>query len=232
MKVFEDPNQPGQAAFEILSSSEKMQKTSIITQLVDFLYELQAAVIDHITESRLPILTEHKRGDQIFRGHPNYRGGPWRDWVLVDWGTDGKLPSRIWCFVQLSNMPTGSGRIKFGGVTLGNDLYAVVEVAEYDKDPLATTKSDLFVPLLLEMGEENEDGQRLRKFYLASTDAFVGPCCVVPDIGGAINAYFQIKRRSEWSKEFIRWLEAPHQEDVAVYSDEEDEEKEGTSSKK
>ena len=61
--------------------------------------------------------------------------------------------------MQLSNMPTGTGRIKFGGVTLGNDLYAVVEVAEYDVDPDATTKSDLFVPLLLEMGEEHDDGQ-------------------------------------------------------------------------
>ena len=180
-------------------------------------------MIDHIVEPRLPILTEHKRGDQMFRGHPNYRGSPWRDWVLVDWGADGKLPSRIWCFVQLSNMPTGTGRIKFGGVTLGNDLYAVVEVAEYDVDPDATTKSDLFVPLLLEMGEKNDDGQQLRKFYLASTEAFVGPCCVVPDIGGAINAYFQVKRRSEWAKEFIRWLEAPHQEDVTEFSDEEQE---------
>ncbi len=229
LKVFEDANQPGQAAFEILSSSDKMKKTSMISQLVDFLFDLQAAVIDHIIEPRLPILTEHKRGDQIFRGHPNYRGGPWRDWVVVDWGAHGHLPCRIWCYVRLSNMPTGRERIEFGGVTLGDDVYAVVEVAEYDVDPDATTRSDLFVPLLLEMGEENEDGQNLRKFYLASTDAFVGPCCVIPDIGGAINAYFQVKRRSEWAKEFIQWLEAPHQADVAVYSDEE---REGMSGKK
>ena len=114
-------------------------------------------------------------------------------------------------------------------LTLGDDVYAVVKVAEYDVDPDATTRSDLFMPLLLEMGEENEDGQNLRKFYLASTDAFVGPCCVIPDIGGAKNAYFQVKRRSEWAKEFIQWLEASHQADVAVYSDEE---REGTSGKK
>ena len=122
LKVFEDPDHPGQASFEILSSSERMQKTSMIAQLVDFLYDLQAAVIDHIVEPCLPILTEHKRGDQMFCGHPNYRGSPWRDWVLVDWGTDGKLPSRIWCFVQLLNMLTGTGRIQFGGVTLGRRM--------------------------------------------------------------------------------------------------------------
>ena len=58
LKVFEDPDHPGQASFEILSSSERMQKTSMLAQLVDFLYDLQAAVIDHIVEPRLPILTE------------------------------------------------------------------------------------------------------------------------------------------------------------------------------
>ena len=102
-------------------------------------------------------------------------------------------------------------------------MYAVVEGAEYDTDLVATTKSDLFVPLLLEMGDENEDGHHFRKFYLASTEVFVGPSCVVPDIGGKKNAYFQVKSQSEWAKEFIWWLEAPHQDDVIVYSDEEKE---------
>ncbi len=219
-QVFEDPEQPGKAAFKVHSSSKSIRRTALISQLVEFLYELQELVGEYLTEPYLPILSEHKRGDQIFRGHPNFRSKPWRDWVVVDWGAHGHLPSRIWCFVRLSNMPTGRHRLQFGGVTLGDDVYAVVEVAEYDEDPEAKTKSDLFVPLVLEMGD-NVDGQHLRQFYLASTEAFVGPCCVIPDIGGDINAYFQVKRQSEWAKEFIRWLEAPHQDDVMEYSDEE-----------
>ena len=219
-QVFEDPDQPGKPAFKVLSSSKSVRRTSLIAQLVDFLYELQQLVGHYLTEPYLPILSEHKRGDQIFRGHPNFRSKPWRDWVMVDWGAHGHLPSRIWCFVQLSNMPTGRNRLQFGGVTLGDDVYAVVEVAEYDEDPEAKTKSDLLVPLVLEMGDV-VDEQQMRQFYLASTEAFAGPCCVIPDIGGDINAYFQVKRRSEWAKEFISWLEAPHQDDVTEYSDEE-----------
>ena len=38
-----------------------------------------------------------------------------------------------------------------------------------------------------------EDGEETpnRMFYLADTEAIVGPCIVVPDIGGDSNAYFQ-----------------------------------------
>ena len=115
--------------------------------------------------------------------------------MVVDWGAHDHLPSRIWCFVCLSNMPTGRNRFQFGGVTMGDDVYAVVEVAEYDEDPETTTKSDLLVPMVLETGD-NVDGQQMRQFYLTSTEAFVGPCCVIPDIGGDINAYFQVSQAS------------------------------------
>ena len=48
-----------------VNRAERMQKTSMIAQLVDFLYDLQAAVIDNIVKPCLPILTElHSSGDQ------------------------------------------------------------------------------------------------------------------------------------------------------------------------
>ena len=192
--------------------------------IVVFLNDLQNLVADFITEPFLPVMTMHKRGSQVFYGHPNFRSmGPWKDWVIIDWGAHSLLPSHIWCFVQLSNMPIGKQRLEFGGTYLQDDVYAVVEVAEYNVDEEEVTKSDLFVPLVLEVDGMDEDGEVLgRKFYLASTDSFVGPCCVIPDIGGANNVHFQVKPHCEWSEMFTNWLEAPHSNDVMQYSDDEE----------
>ena len=57
---------------------------------------------------------------------------------------------------------------------------------------------------------EKKDGKITRKFFLADTEAFVEPVAVVPDIGGDPNRYLVVKSRSKWVKEFIAWLEAPH----------------------
>ena len=66
-----------------------------------------------------------------------------------------------------------------------------------------------------------------RKFYLANVEAIVGPCSVVPDVGGAKNAYFQVKCCKDWAKLFVWWLEAPHREDVMEFSDDEGSDEEG-----
>lgn len=69
-----------------------------------------------------------------------------------------------------------------------------------------------------------------RTFYLADTEAFVGPCCAVPDIGGPINRYFVVKPREEWAKEFILWLEDPHNLDqMDAFSSDEEESEENSS---
>ena len=52
-----------------------------------------------------------------------------------------------------------------------------------------------------------------RVFYLADVEAFVEPCCVVPDLGGPGNRYFVLKPRNKWAKEFVRWIEDPHKLD-------------------
>ena len=36
------------------------------------------------------------------------------------------------------------------------------------------------------------------------------PCCVVPDLGGPSNRHFVLKPRNQWAKEFVRWIEDPH----------------------
>ena len=224
IKIFEDEENDGEPAFQLLSRSKSQWKAVWMDEVVVFLNNLQNLVADYITEPYLPVFTMHKRGSHVFYGHPNFRSmGPWKDWVIVDWGEYGLLPSHIWCFVKLSNMPTGQQRLEYGGTFLQDDVYAVVEVADYNVDEEEMTKSDLFTPLVLEVDGVDADGEVLaRKFYLASTDSFVGPCCVIPDIGGRNNAYFQVKPRRDWSKEFVIWLEAPHKHDVMLYSDEED----------
>ena len=224
IKVFEDEEKEGEVSFRILSRSKTQANTVWVTEVVEFLNDLQNLVLEHINEPFLPILTMHKRGSNTFYGHPNFRSsGPWKDWVLIDWDSYGVLPSHIWCFVELSNMPKGNQKLQFGGITLQDDVYAVVEVANYNLDIEEATKSDLFTPLVLEVEGFDSEGDVLgRKFYLANTDAFVGPCCVIPDIGGDPNAYFQVKPRRDWTKEFIQWLEAPHADDVMQHSDEED----------
>ena len=123
-------------------------------------------------------------------------------------------------------MPTGNMKLEYGGIVLEDGVYAVVEVANYVVDVQEATSSDLFTPLVLDVQGFDADGEVTgRTFYLANTSAFHEPCCVIPDIGGAKNAYFQVKPRREWSDMFTTWLKEPHENDVANYTDE-DEEKE------
>ena len=223
IKIIDDPDHEDGCTYTALGRSKRAHETIWMSEVVVFLNELQRKVIANIPDLYLPVLTAHKRGDTMFRGHPNFRcEGPWKDWALVDWGAgEGTLLSHIWCFVSLSQMPIGNQRIQHGGITLKDGVYAVVEVAQYDTNTQEQTKSDLFTPLLLETKGIDSDGDVVgRRFFLADTSAIVGPCCVIPDIGGPTNAYFQVKNRTQWSKEFISWLKQPHQADGMEYSDE------------
>ena len=162
----------------------------------------------------------------MFRGHPNYRcKGHWRDWVVVDWGAGyGKDPCHIWCFVELEGMPRGRSALEFGGTALEDGVYAVVEWATYD-DPRTTDKmTDLFTPLTLDVGGVDCEGRvTSRSFFLANVEAFVKTCIVIPDVGGPVNAYFEVKPRSLWANEFIGWLRRPHDEDTMDWDDFEEE---------
>ncbi len=107
------------------------------------------------------------------------------------------------------------------GVRLENNVYAVVEVGQYDQSGAGALQSDLFVPVTKEVQQidKQEGVVNGRKLYLAPTGAFVGPCGVVPDIGGRPNAYFEVKPRRKWATEFVDWLKSPHQEDIMELSE-------------
>ena len=222
IRVFRDKE--GASGFEFRSKSKFQEKTQMSADLVDFLCGLQEAISEYLPEHILPIHTEHVRGASIFYGHPNFRGqGPWKDWAVVDWTGFGQLPCHIHCFVDIQNAPGGANSLEYGGIVLRDNVYAVVESASYENIEEEIRKSDLMVPILKDVQGIDEHGSVTgRVFYLADTEAFVRPCAVVPDIGGPPNRYFLVKQRSQWHKEFIVWVERPHNEDEMSDSDDDD----------
>ena len=210
----------GEPGFNVVTRSKFQSKMKLNTELLAFLMGLQDLVQDHISTESLPIFTVHRRDGQIFRGHPNFRGkGPWRDWVWVDWGPRfGQIPCHIWCFVVLEGMPTGRRRLQYGDVGLADGVYAVVEnsqVEKLDKDGYdeCGVKSELMLAIRKEIQLDDDGFPIKRTFYLADTDAFVDPCCVVPDLGGPKNRYFVVQPRNAWADLFLKWVEAPHTRD-------------------
>ena len=225
--IFEDESDNDEPSFEIRGKSKHKAATVWNTEVICWLNNLQNLLFELGNQQPLMVLTEHRRGDVLFRGHPNHRGrGPWRDWALFDWGPGfGALPGQIWCFVVLEGLPSGRSTIEFGGVRMENGVFAVIEASTYD-DPSTmeeNMQSDLFVPLKKDVEGVDLDGNVTgRKFYLADVSSIVGPCAVVPDIGGASNAFLQVKPRNMWVKEFIHWLRSSHQDDEMIISDVED----------
>jgi hypothetical protein len=111
-------------------------------------------------------------------------------------------------------MPSGKASMEYGGVRLEDATYAVVETAYLEEDNSDELgRSDLMMPVLKEVDFDHEGFVSRRHFYLADTDAFVDPCCCIPDIGGPKNRYFVVKPRNQWSQLFTAWVEDPHRLD-------------------
>jgi hypothetical protein len=235
-------NEEGVQDFVLKSRSQNSKEAKVGRELLYFLMALQDKVAEHIDHKELQIFTRHKRGTDVWRGHPNFRGnGPWNDWVMVDWAGEGKYPAHIHCFVDLSGSNLDQERLDHGGIRLKEGTYAVVETADYLEDgdywkeedmpkknsrkwmenqlklgKVERVESELFVPIKKEVGNMENGKVTQRKFYLADTEAFVDTCCAVPDIGGPTNHYFLVKPRSKWAKLFTNWLQSPHKYDEAI----------------
>ena len=222
ISVFWD-EEADQVGFELKSRSKFNDQTAMHNDLLVFLHNLQELLSEHLPSDGLGIFTKHQRGKAIFRGHPNFRGqGPWKDWVLVDWAGFGQLPCHISCFVVVDCLPTGRQSLEFGGVTLKNATYAVVESTIEGGDPDDHVVSDLFESHLKEVQMDVNGDIVGRRFYLAETEAIVGSCAMIPDIGGPPNRCLRVSNRGQWHKDFQAWVRSPH--DMDDMNEEKDEE--------
>jgi hypothetical protein len=178
---------------------------------IDFVGGLEVAVRDHYNCVR--VHTQHRRLKSIFRASTDIWGGVWRDWVVVDWGYDGgKLPAKLWGFVDLRALPENSG-ISYGGLgQIDPGMYAIVESSTITDE----NHDKLFRTIETEVGEIQGNRVSKLKFYLADVEAIADAAVVAPDIGGKPNAYFWMRPPSEWPDMFEEWLEAPLENDDFV----------------
>jgi len=203
---------------EYLMRTERPEKGKkefpmVENDLAEFIYGLQVMVKPYI--DKVFLYSCYTRNGHIFRGDLSYRKNVWRDWVVINWGRDGKLPNRIYGFLDLTALPdniTGQRRIKYGGLgNVSSGIYAIVEATVEGCDGVAGT--ELFDVLATEVGQLEDGIVSKLKFYLADVETFEGPCVVVPNVGGPNNSYFWIEPRARWSKLFVDWLRAPHKDD-------------------
>jgi hypothetical protein len=210
----------GEHCFKMTTRSKDEGNVWLESDLVDFLIGLQEEVSDYLKS--VPLYTKHERYGTTFRGSPCYAGEVWRDWVLVNWGKDGKLPNKIYGFVDLRGLPQNA-RVNFGGMMrISPGLYAIVENAAYIDDEVEENMSELLTPIEKEVGAKEDGMVSKQTFYLADVEAFLEPLVVIPDQGGEPTVYFMLKSRSEWRKLFSEWLEMPHKYDVIDDEEEDD----------
>jgi hypothetical protein len=188
-----------------------------------------------MTTKRLKIWTEHHRHGEVFRGSPYYRGAPWRDWVMVDWGglntagvqdgeeveeTDGRaaardnsvnqLPCQIWCFIDLRDIDE---------CEISPAIYAVVETALPRRNKQEVELCDLFVPYLKEMGNKREDGTYQRCYRIVDVDCIADTACLIPDLGSTNStAFLRLLPRTLWAEQFELWIHQPHERDFEPHN--------------
>ena len=199
----------GEPGWVLGGRSKFKSKTTWSIEVIDFLLELQDILQEAVGLEFLEVYTCHKRGDQIFRGHPNFMGkGHWRDWAWVDFGKDGEFCCQMWCFILIPNME--GKRVDYGDVRLEEGTFAVVEwgtTLDAKVEVPEIRASELLVPIRKAVGFHDDGTIKDKKLCLADTKAFVAPACVLPDIGGPANRYYVVESRNQWRGFYIDWLQ-------------------------
>lgn len=209
----------------VTSDIKRFDNVQVEDEFIKFLVRLQNKVNPWVPD--MVLRSTHRRKGIIFRATPMHMGAPWRDWVLVNWGDDGKLPAKIWGFVDLSALPEEND-VKIGGYDgVLPAIYAIVESSTYVTDPDEVSLSTMLTPILKEVGQVQARGVTKLRFYLADVEAFEDPITVIPDIGGKPNAYFQLEDRHNWPRNFVSWLRKPP-EDIPDFGATESEESSDT----
>jgi hypothetical protein len=143
---------------------------------------------------------------------------------MINWEEDGLLPSQIWGFVNLCDLPSNGYAVDFGGIDRifpGN--YAIIESSKIVKGKRGEVYSE--ISYLVELEVEKIVDKRVTKLllYLAHVESFHQPLVVVPDIDGPANRYIVFKERSMWKEDFAKWL-ARDYEQFPDFEDDVDEE--------
>jgi len=128
----------------------------------------------------------------------SHRKSVWRDWVIVNWQREGQLPNQNYGFVDLRVFPGNlvrSNCVNCGGLNnIKPGIYVIVEATIVLSDGVAGGK--LFGVLTTEAGKFEDGAVSKLKFYLADVEAFMEPCVVVPNVGGANNSYFWVEPKA------------------------------------
>ena len=192
--------------YTVNSQMKNKHKFILDEQLIAFIGNVLDQIRDDNVVQSFRLFTEHKRNGVIFRGTPYLYDKPWRDWVIIDWGTQGKLPAQIHIFIDLRNIPEDSAYIP--------GTYAVIESAKPNSSAQERKiDSDLFQAFLKEHKGISASGGIRRKFHLVDTNSFYEPATLIPDLGNPNKAAFlRLHPRSMWKDLFIRWLRRPRQE--------------------
>jgi len=193
-------------AYTVNSQMKKKHKFILDKQLIAFIGNVFDQICNDVVVRSIRLFTEHKRNGVIFQGTPYFYDKPWRDWVIIDWGAQGKLPAQIHIFVDLRNIPEDSLYIP--------GTYAIIESAKPNSSAQERKiDSDLFQPFLKEHKGISASGGIRQKFHLVDTNSFYEPATLIPDLGNPNKAaYLRLHPRSKWKDIFIWWLRRPRQE--------------------
>ena len=80
-------------------------------------------------------------------------------------------------------------------------------------DPDDHVRSDLLKSHLKEVQLDGNGDIVGHRFYLAETEAFVGSCAMIPDIGWPPNRHLKVTNPGQWHTEFEAWVRSPHDMD-------------------
>ena len=198
-------SETSQYQVQLTTQTLDKDEENLETDLVDFLGGLQNLLKDEI--KKLCLQSVHKHGNQIFRGHGRFCKKPWRDWALIDWGAEGRFPSKIWGFLNLTGLSERTC-YQYGGINVKKGIYAVIENAIWVEDENEVQLSEIFVAIRLEVTLIENNEVVKQKFYLADVEAIVAPLAIIPDLGGPPNVYLMVKDCETWRLDFIWFLES------------------------
>ena len=131
----------------LISNTRTKDVIKVEQEYINLVANLQNKIQDW--SKTLTIYSVHNRHGVIFRASPNYLGKIWRDWVvLIDWAEPlGKLPSKIYVFLDLRFLPDGNNVDHSGYKGIEPAIYAIVEYAKYDKEIHESFASELFMAI-------------------------------------------------------------------------------------